>query len=173
MFCENCGQEIKDDEKFCQNCGSEIKKNDSEPESKKTFAAKSSSKTKGRIIIAIVALAIIIIIGIFNCGSKDETLRFNVHVVNNTGIDIFALYASEQNVDNWEEDLLNDDILYDGETFDIEFIITEDNLDWDFAIEDKEGNLLEFYELSFAECDVDGAALILEYDGYEVTATLY
>ena len=39
-------------------------------------------------------------------------------------------------------------------------MITEEDLDWDFAIEDFEGNVLEFYGLSFAECDVEGATLI-------------
>lgn len=52
-------------------------------------------------------------------------------------------------------------------------MITEEDLDWDFAIEDFEGNVLEFYGLSFAECDVEGATLILEYDGYKGTASLY
>lgn len=95
------------------------------------------------------------------------------HVINNTGFDIYALYASEPDVDNWEEDLLEDGIVYDGERVDIEFVITEEDLDWDFAIEDFEGNVLEFYGLSFAECDVEGATLILEYDGYKGTASLY
>lgn len=104
---------------------------------------------------------------------KDEILRYNVHVINNTGFDIYALYASEPDVDNWEEDLLEDGIVYDGERVDIEFVITEEDLDWDFAIEDFEGNVLEFYGLSFAECDVEGATLILEYDGYKGTASLY
>ncbi|MCQ5295841.1 zinc ribbon domain-containing protein, partial [Dorea formicigenerans] len=69
----------------------------------------------------------------------------------------------------WEEDLLEDGILYDGERVDIEFVITEEDLDWEFAIEDFEGNVLEFYGLSFAEYDVEGATLILEYDGYKGT----
>lgn len=175
MFCENCGKEIKDGERFCRNCGSEIKKRGTglEPESQKTFAIKGASKKKNWKTITIIALVIVVVIGIFKWSSKEETLKFNVRVVNNTGFDICALYASEPNVDNWEEDLLDENILCDGEKMNIEFIITEDNLDWDFAIEDVEGNILEFYGLSFAECDVDGATLILEYDGYETTATLY
>lgn len=137
------------------------------------FASKGTKTKKKWIGIAIVALVIIVAIGIFQCGSEEKSLRFNLQVVNNTGIDIYALYASEPNVDNWEEDLLRDNILYDGERFNIEFLIQEDNLDWDFAIEDVNGSILEFYELNFANCDVNGATLVLEYDGYEGTATLY
>ena len=133
---------------------------------------KAGKKKKGAVI-AIAVLVIIVAIGIFKCSSKDEILRYNVHVINNTGFDIYALYASEPDVDNWEEDLLEDGIVYDGERVDIEFVITEEDLDWDFAIEDFEGNVLEFYGLSFAECDVEGATLILEYDGYKGTASLY
>ena len=134
---------------------------------------KKISLRKIYALAGLVAAVIIVAIGIFKCSSKDEILRYNVHVINNTGFDIYALYASEPEVDDWEEDLLGNDILRNGERVDIEFVITEEDLDWDFAIENFEGNILEFYGLSFAECDVKGATLILEYDGYEGTASLY
>ena len=140
---------------------------------RRILASKAQEKRKKGAVIAIAVLVIIVAIGIFKCSSKDEILRYNVHVINNTGFDIYALYASEPDVDNWEEDLLEYGIVYDGERVDIEFVITEEDLDWDFAIEDFEGNVLEFYGLSFAECDVEGATLILEYDGYKGTASLY
>lgn len=76
-------------------------------------------------------------------------------------------------VDDWEEDILADEVLCDGETIDVEFTVTEDTLDWDFAIEDIDGNIIEFYGLSFEDCSVDRATLILEYDGEEGYATLY
>ena len=116
----------------------------------------------------------IVVIGLFNtCGSGDKVLRYNLTVINNTGIDIYAFYASERDVDNWEEDVLGNDILYAGDSVNIEFTITEDDLDWDFAMEDMYGNMIGFYGLSFADCDISGATLVLEYDGYEGTATLY
>ena len=163
MFCEKCGKEIKDGDKFCPYCGAENEINKEEP----SHDIPPDFSVKGAVLVIIVA------IGIFKCSSKDEILRYNVHVINNTGFDIYALYASEPDVDNWEEDLLEYGIVYDGERVDIEFVITEEDLDWDFAIEDFEGNVLEFYGLSFAECDVEGATLILEYDGYKGTASLY
>ncbi|WP_461815870.1 zinc ribbon domain-containing protein [Faecalimonas sp.] len=175
MFCEKCGKEIKDNEKFCQNCGSEIKRKvtNKEIRSQRSFLNKGFSRKKKGKIIAIIALVIILVIGISQYGSQDELLSFNVQVINNTGIDIYALYASEKNVDNWEENLLRNKVLYDGQRINIEFVITEDNLDWDFAMEDIDGNILEFYGLDFSKCDVDGATLILEYDGNKGEATLY
>ncbi|WP_306479936.1 zinc ribbon domain-containing protein [Mediterraneibacter sp.] len=175
MFCEKCGKEIKEVDKFCPYCGAENKtdKAESVQTAPSDFKDKGTGKKKKGAVIAIIALVIIVAIGIFKCSSKDEILRYNVHVINNTGFDIYALYASEPEVDDWEEDLLGNDILRNGERVDIEFVITEEDLDWDFAIENFEGNILEFYGLSFAECDVKGATLILEYDGYEGTASLY
>ena len=120
-------------------------------------------------MVAIIFVAV----KLFGGNSSKEQLEFNLTVVNNTGVDIYRLYASETNTDNWEEDILGDDILYAGEQFLIVFTITEDNMDWDFAIEDSQGNMLEFYDLSFADCDVDGATLVLDYDGEEATASLY
>ena len=94
-------------------------------------------------------LVCIVVIGLFNtCGSGDKVLRYNLTVINNTGIDIYAFYASERDVDNWEEDVLGNDILYAGDSVNIEFTITEDDLDWDFAMEDMYGNMIEFYGLS-------------------------
>ena len=124
-------------------------------------------------ILLLIVVIIFVVTKIFGGNSSKEQLQFNLTVVNNTGVDIYRLYASETNTDNWEEDILGDDILYAGEQFLIVFTITEDNMDWDFAIEDSQGNMLEFYDLSFADCDVDGATLVLDYDGEEATASLY
>ena len=146
MFCEKCGKEIKDGDKFCPYCGAENEINKEEPshDIPPDFSVKGAGKKKKGAVIAIAVLVIIVAIGIFKCSSKDEILRYNVHVINNTGFDIYALYASEPDVDNWEEDLLEYGIVYDGERVDIEFVITEEDLDWDFAIEDCEGTALEF-----------------------------
>ena len=96
-----------------------------------------------------------------------------MHVVNNTGIDIYSLYASEADVYDWEEDLLGDDMLFAGESVNIIFTLNKDNMIWDFAMQDVNGNMVEFYNLNFADCDASGATLVLEYDGFGGTATLY
>lgn len=117
MFCEKCGKEIKDGDKFCPYCGAENEINKEEPshDIPPDFSVKGAGKKKKGAVIAIAVLVIIVAIGIFKCSSKDEILRYNVHVINNTGFDIYALYASEPDVDNWEEDLLEYGIVYDGE----------------------------------------------------------
>ena len=95
-----------------------------------------------------------------------------VTVVNDTGIDIYELYASTVDVDDWEEDILGTDILYAGESFVIDFTYYSDQTEWDFAMADMTGQMIEFYGLDFADCDPAGATLTLEYDGENGYATL-
>jgi Predicted amidophosphoribosyltransferases len=102
-----------------------------------------------------------------------QKLDFKLTVVNNTGIDIYHLYASEADNDDWEEDILGDDILYTDESFDIIFTIGADDLEWDFAIKDVYDNQIDFYDMSFENCSVDGATLVLEYENGEGRASLY
>ncbi len=101
-----------------------------------------------------------------------ETVTLPVTVVNNTGEDIYELYASTVDVDNWEEDILGDQILPAGQSFIIEFTYPPDQTDWDFAMVDALGNMTEFYGLDFSECSEEGATLTLKYDGEEATAIL-
>ena len=46
----------------------------------------------------------------------------------------------------------------------ISYIMAND-LDWDFAIRDMDGAQYEYYGLSFKDCDVNGATLVLDSDG--------
>lgn len=94
-----------------------------------------------------------------------EIITLPITVVNNTGIDIYGFYASLADVDNWEEDILDDQILYAGESFLINFSFSLDQLVWDFAIEDVYSETLEFYGMDFSECSMDGAVLTLYDDG--------
>lgn len=179
MFCRNCGKEMNETQKFCPYCGQIAGKDTAYPSSNgypQTVAVANQRKSKTGLIVGIVAavMVLIVVIGIFLFRtSEKETLSFNLSVVNDTGVDIYALYASQPEVDDWEEDILADEVLCDGDTIDVEFTVTEDTLDWDFAIEDIEENIIEFYGLSFEDCSVDGATLILEYDGEEGYAALY
>lgn len=179
MFCKNCGKEIKDTEKFCPNCGTPVGSEESKVADTKqtqishTVSTGKKLNPKAIVLLLLAVILIFIAVKIFSGNSSKEQLKFNLTVVNNTGVDIYRLYASETDTDDWEEDILGDDILYAGEQYLIVFTITEDNMDWDFAIEDSQGNMLEFYDLSFADCDMDGATLVLDYDGEEATASLY
>jgi hypothetical protein len=69
-------------------------------------------------------------------------------VINNMGIDIYYLYVSRSDINAWEEDVLGEACLPDGEAT----LITFDNLaaadiKWDLRAEDVDGNGIEFYGL--------------------------
>ncbi len=63
---------------------------------------------------------------------------------NRTGINIYSIYIASHDSDEWGEDLMEDDILRDGEDLDIEFHPKAGARLWDLRIEDKEGNSVEW-----------------------------
>lgn len=98
-----------------------------------------------------------------------ETVTFPLTVINHTGEDIYELYASVVHTDDWEEDILGANVLENGDSFVINFEITEDMLVWDFKIANEDGDMLEFYDVDFSDYNMDGAMLIFNDDG---TATM-
>ncbi len=64
----------------------------------------------------------------FAFGPQDFTLH------NNTTKVVSELYVSPHDTDEWEEDVLGDDVLGDGEEVDISFDRTEDADNWDLKV---------------------------------------
>lgn len=60
---------------------------------------------------ALLVLAIIML-GLVAVAAED----YYVVVDNETGYDIYFLYVSHESSDDWEEDVLGDDILWDGDS---------------------------------------------------------
>ncbi len=67
-------------------------------------------------------------------GKQDFTL------VNRTGLTIVSVYVSPSNVADWGEDVLDVDILRDGESVFIEFSPKEKAKKWDLKIVDEDGD---------------------------------
>ena len=72
-------------------------------------------------------------------------------LANQTGVDIFKVFVSPHDVDNWEEDILGADVLLDGDEVEILFHREEDAEYWDLRIEDEEGNAIEWENLNLFE----------------------
>lgn len=86
--------------------------------------------------------------------------------VNQTGVDIYYLYASVAETDDWEEDILEEELLASDDYAMVNFWYTQDETVWDFAIEDSEGNMLEFYDIDFSDYDdSEGVTIYLNDDG--------
>jgi hypothetical protein len=78
-------------------------------------------------------------------GQQDFTL------VNRTGVEIYALYVTPHNADEWGEDILGADTLLSNEELDISFSRREKAKYWDLRIEDEDGNFIEWDRLNLLE----------------------
>lgn len=66
--------------------------------------------------------------------------RQDFTIVNNTGAAIYYFYVSASNVDDWEEDVLGEDVLLNGYSKKIQFSSYESRRYWDIKIVDGAGN---------------------------------
>ena len=96
-------------------------------------------------LFAICALSMMLLPTAFAQGEQDFT------VVNQTGVTIAAMYVSPHTANEWEEDILGQDTLANGETLDIHFSRTEKAAKWDLRIEDTQGNAIEWENLNLLE----------------------
>lgn len=96
---------------------------------------------------------------------EPEIIEMPITFVNNTGTDIYCLYSSPSETDDWEEDILGDEILEPGDYVWVDFTYSSDSPVWDFAIEDYDRNKSEFYDLDFEDYGSDGVTIVLNNDG--------
>jgi hypothetical protein len=78
-------------------------------------------------------------------GVQDFTLH------NETGVEIHEVYVAPSKSDDWEEDILGDDTLADGESVDITFNDRQKVSKWDIMIKDEDGNSIEWGGLDLTE----------------------
>jgi hypothetical protein len=78
-------------------------------------------------------------------GKQDFTL------VNKTGVEIDKVFISPHDSNDWQEDILGQDTLPDGQTVDIKFHRNEKSAMWDLRIEDSKGNSIEWENLNLLE----------------------
>lgn len=78
-------------------------------------------------------------------GKQDFTLH------NDTGVEIHELYVSPHSSDDWEEDILGEDTLADGESVTIHFSRKEKAKLWDLKVVDGKGNSIEWESLNLLE----------------------
>lgn len=81
----------------------------------------------------------------FARGKQDFTL------VNATGVEIHRVYVSPHSTNDWEEDILGQETLPDGDSVLITFDRNERAAKWDLRIEDKQGNAIEWENLNLLE----------------------
>ncbi len=92
-------------------------------------------------------------------GSQDFRL------VNRTGVDIHELYIAPSGSQDWEEDVLGQDVLADGDELAISFDSGSERY-WDLLIRDGDGNSITWEKINLKEI----SKLTLHYDGQKAWA---
>lgn len=117
---------------------------------------------KGNMLGAAFAAVLMFFAGSVKAGDQDFTL------VNHTGVEIHKFYTSPHSSDEWEEDVLGEDTLADGESFDVSFPKREKSAHWDIRVEDSKGNSLTFTDINLKET----SEVTLHYKDGKAWATL-
>lgn len=70
---------------------------------------------------------------------------------NSTGVEIYEVYVSPSRSNEWEEDILDEDTLPDGESVTIRFDDRENAAKWDIKVVDGDDNGIEWGGLDLTE----------------------
>lgn len=79
---------------------------------------------------------------------------YYVEVTNSTGYVIYELYVSPESSDSWEEDVLGEDILLDGESVRVDLYGYESSI-FDIMAVDEDGDTYTFYRIDVYYEDLD------------------
>jgi hypothetical protein len=96
------------------------------------------------VVVAAVGLALVMPVSHASAGTQDFVL------VNETGAAIHNLYVSETSKDDWEEDVLGEDVLEDGESVNISFSGKKACM-WDLMVKDENGEGLYWRKINLCE----------------------
>jgi hypothetical protein len=115
-------------------------------------------------------LAVVLTISIlgFSAIAANAQSAQDFTLVNKTGVEIYALYVTPQDADNWGDDILGVDTLPVDKEVDIKFSRKEKAEFWDLRIEDSKGNFIEWENLNLLAID----SLTLFYKNGKATATV-
>lgn len=84
--------------------------------------------------------------------AQNKALDFKL--VNKTGVDIKSVYISPADVDEWGDDVMEEDILEDGASVDLQFHPKAEATKWDLKIEDGEGDAIVWEALDLSKITV-------------------
>jgi hypothetical protein len=70
---------------------------------------------------------------------------------NKTGVVIDKLFVSPSDKDDWQEDILGQDQLADGQSLEIKFHPKETAAKWDLKVVDTQGTSIEWHDLNLTE----------------------
>ncbi|HAZ06744.1 MAG TPA: hypothetical protein DCY58_12030 [Acetobacterium sp.] len=106
-------------------------------------------KMKFFSILMVFALSLFIFTGCSGSSSSDDSDDATVYsqdftIVNDTGIEIYAIYVSPTGEASWGDDLLTTDTLPSGSSTDIVFDTEVEEQYWDLMVTDSAGTTVEW-----------------------------
>ncbi len=87
-------------------------------------------------------------------------------LVNKTGMTVTHVYVSPTHEDHWGDDVMEEDVLANNETVDIEFDTKETVCSWDLKVTDSDGDDVEWEELNLCKA----SKITLKYENKRPTA---
>ena len=88
-------------------------------------------------LVAALALA-----SLFGLSGQALALEKKINIFNGAEVDIYTLYLSPTNANNWEENLLKQETLPNGDKVDLEISRTEKAEAWDVKVTKKDGEVM-------------------------------
>ena len=82
---------------------------------------------------------------------RAQSIELDFTLVNKTGVDIYKVYISPSEQDDWGKDVLDIDVLEDGESVELEFDEEEEAELWDLKVEDEDGTAIIWERLDLTE----------------------
>ena len=116
--------------------------------------------------IAGIALLVLATAASTNVVAQQSKLDFTL--LNRTGVVITEMYVSPDEADDWEEDVLGQDVLKHNESVDVQFSRTEKSCDWDLKIKDEDGDEIEWDSLDLCAA----SHITLLYQNNKATAII-
>lgn len=99
------------------------------------------------VLLTVGAFSLFSIAEVSAQAAQDFTLA------NQTGVEIYALYVTPHNFNQWGEDILGADTMPNGNKLDISFSRKEKATLWDLRIEDENGAYLVWTNLNLPTLD--------------------
>jgi hypothetical protein len=83
--------------------------------------------------------------------AQAQAANLDFELVNNTGVDIYEIYVGPSDQEEWGDDILEENVLVDGDSLQIEFEPEEEAELWDLMIKDEQGNAIYWLELDLTQ----------------------
>ena len=103
---------------------------------------------------------------------ENSIIEVPVIIFNNTGESIFYLYMSPSSSSSWGDDILSMTVLRHGEYFETSIVVDRSDTEWDFKIEDSEGNTVTWTEIDIGEMSASGFGIEFVTIGNDVIINL-